>query len=402
MARDALGAGLTPSRHVVLAAAVGGLLLARAPEWAVVAALSSIVLAGGIARRPSLGLAAAAALLAGAGVADARLRAADRPSVQPLLGRALDAGVHVLEPPRERAFGAWAVAARVSAGRWRGVRIVLRGAGRAPRPAVHVGDELRVRGRVVPLAVWERYEALRGARAALAVDDARVTGRRRGGLEGAVDAVRRRAEDALAAGLPAPQAALARGMVLGQDDALDRRTRDEFRASGLSHLLAASGQNVALLALLAGAGLAAMGFGLRARLVGAFGLVALYVPLAGAGPSIVRAGVMGAAGLVAALAGRPASRAYALLLAAAVTLVLEPRAAEDIGWQLSFAAVVAIALLAPRWREALTRRRLPVLPAEAVALTAAATVGTAPLLAVHFARLSLVSPAANLLAAPAV
>src|SRR5207247_8246090 len=64
------------------------------------------------------------------------------------------------------------------------------------------------------------------------------------------------------------------------------------------------------------------------------------------GPSIQRAGVMGAAGIVAALAGRPASRVYALLLAAAVTLVLNPRAVADPGWQLSFAAVVAIMALA--------------------------------------------------------
>jgi len=66
-------------------------------------------------------------------------------------------------------------------------------------------------------------------------------------------------------------------------------------------------------------------------------LVALYVPLAGGGPSIQRAGVMGIAGLVAALAGRPASRWYALGLAAAVTLGVNPHAAAEPGWQLSFA-----------------------------------------------------------------
>ena len=84
------------------------------------------------------------------------------------------------------------------------------------------------------------------------------------------------------------------------------------------------------------------GVPLRARLVLAAAVVAVYVPLAGGGPSIQRAGVMGVAGLVAALAGRPARRWYALLLAAAATLVLNPRAAGEPGWQLSFAAVVAL------------------------------------------------------------
>src|SRR5947199_6982378 len=111
---------------------------------------------------------------------------------------------------------------------------------------------------------------------------------------------------------------------------------------------------------------------------------------------------MGGAALVAGLAGRPASRLYALLLAAAVTLVLQPRAAADVGWQLSFAAVVAIALLTRRWRDALTQRRVPAPLAEALALTAAATVGTTPLLALHFHQASLVSPVANVVAAPAV
>src|SRR5207237_3971145 len=135
--------------------------------------------------------------------------------------------------------------------------------------------------------------------------------------------------------------------------------RTDFRRSGLSHLLAVSGQNVVLLATLVLAVGALFGVPLRPRLVAVLALILLYVPLTGAGPSIQRAGVMGAAGLVAALAGRPASRSYALLLAALVTLVLNPRAAGDPGWQLSFAAVVAILLLAGRVREALAARRIP-------------------------------------------
>jgi competence protein ComEC len=111
---------------------------------------------------------------------------------------------------------------------------------------------------------------------------------------------------------------------------------------------------------------------------------------------------MGAAGLVAGLAGRPSSRGYALLLAAAATLVLNPRAAGDPGWQLSFAAVGAILALAGRIRDALVARRVPGPVADAGAITTAATIGTAPLLAFHFGRVSLASLPANLLAAPAV
>ena len=72
----------------------------------------------------------------------------------------------------------------------------------------------------------------------------------------------------------------------------------------------------------------------------------IYVCVTGAGPSIQRAGAMGAAAIVAALADRPRSRWYALALAACATLAVDPRAAADVGWQLSFAAVVGILVFA--------------------------------------------------------
>jgi competence protein ComEC len=157
-----------------------------------------------------------------------------------------------------------------------------------------------------------------------------------------------------------------------------------------------------LLAALVLALCAVVGLGLHARLALVLAMIAIYVPLAGAGPSIQRAGVMGAAAVVAVLASRPAARWHALLLAAAVTLTLNPRAIEDVGWQLSFAAVVAILVLATRLRDGLAHRGLPSGLAEATALTGAATLGTAPLIAAHFGQASLISLPANVAAAPAV
>jgi competence protein ComEC len=287
----------------------------------------------------------------------------------------------------------------VVSGPGRGERIVLRA---NAWPPIRIGAEVAVSGRLVALGRRDGWQRRRDAHARLLADRVRLTGRTRGGVAGTVDRLRAAAERAVTAGLDAPRAALARGMVLGEDEALSAQARDDFRASGLAHLVAASGQNVALLAALAIPVLAALGFGLRGRLAGALALVAVYVPLAGAGPSIQRAGIMGGAGLVAALAGRPASRAYALLLAAAVTLALNPRASSDPGWQLSFAAVAAIAGLSPRLRDRLVARGLPRPLAEAAAMTAAATLATAPLLVAHFGRVSLVSLPANLVAVPAV
>lgn len=430
-------------RHLVLAALVAGLLAAPAPAAVAGAVVVFVAVAGACVRSGAVAVAgvpsaavavacvpyaavawrggarhplpwlAATAVLAGAVVAQERVAALERTALGPHLGEFAILRGHVLEHPRAPAArgrgGGDAPASRpagggrsalvaLAAGLGAGERVVVRGRW----PAVALGGEVIVEGRLVALRDSEDWLRRRGAHARVLATEVRATGRRRDGLPGALDRMREGAERAVSAGLDPPRAALARGMVLGQDEALDEATREEFRVSGLAHLLAASGQNVMLLVALALPALAALGFGLRGRLVGALVLIALYVPLAGAGASIQRAGVMGAAGLVAVLASRPASRWYALLLAAAATLVADPRAAADPGWQLSFAAVGAILLLARPLAEGLRARRVPAPVAEAAALTAAATLGTAPLLAFHFERVSLVSLPANLLAVVAV
>jgi competence protein ComEC len=220
------------------------------------------------------------------------------------------------------------------------------------------------------------------------------------------DEIRARAETGLGRGMPAREAELARGFVLGADDGIDARTEQDFRRAGLSHLLAVSGQNVTLLALLALPLLAALGIPLRERLLWILALIVLYVPLAGAGPSIQRAGVMGAVGLLATLSGRRASRLYALSLALVVTLAVDPGITADVGWQLSFAAVAGIFVLARPIGGALTARagagELRRALSDGVAVTVAATLATAPLIAFHFETLSTTTLVANVLALPAV
>ena len=123
-----------------------------------------------------------------------------------------------------------------------------------------------------------------------------------------VDRIRDRAEAALGRGTPAAEEALLRGFLLGEDDRIDPATADDFKRSGLAHLLAVSGDTVMLLALLAMALLALLGVPLRVRLVCVLALIALYVPLTGAGPSIQRAGIMAATGWSRC---SPADRAHA-------------------------------------------------------------------------------------------
>ena len=206
----------------------------------------------------------------------------------------------LLDAPRSRAFGA-----RVATVGLDGERVLLRTGRGVSWPTERVGAMLDVRGGLEVLPASDAWQRARGVHAQLRARVLADTGQRRGGLTGVVDAVRAQAQAVLRTSVPAPQGALLRGMALGDDAALPDRTRAEFRASGLSHLVAASGQNVMLLAALVLAMAAVLGLGLRARLVLVLVAIALYVPLAGGGPSIQRAGVMGVAGVVAVLAGGP-------------------------------------------------------------------------------------------------
>ncbi|HEX3277823.1 MAG TPA: ComEC/Rec2 family competence protein, partial [Thermoleophilaceae bacterium] len=333
--------------HVSVAALAGGLALAEADRGLVLG------VAGGAAalliscRAPRLAALAAGLILVGAAVGHARLAAIDAPAKRVRDGDYVRLRATLLTPPRPGRFGDSAEV-RVRGGPLDGARLLARAPRWQPFPTADVGAELSLDGgldRLRPGDDFDAYLRRRGVAGELEVDGASATGRRRGGLSGVLDGMRRRADRAVAAGLSHREAALLRGMVLGDDEQIDEATRDDWRASGLAHLLAVSGQNVMLLAALALPLLGLAGAGLATRLIVLAGLIAIYVPLAGAGPSLQRAGVMGLAGIAAMAASRPASRWYALLLAAAATLAWNPRAWADPGWQLSFAAVAGILAL---------------------------------------------------------
>ncbi len=379
----------------------------------VIAVLAGLVLArarpGGAGRAPAaaallwLALLAAAGVCAGLGLGALRVAAIDRSAASGEPGERIELAGFVVGPPRAEG-GELRIPLQTDRGR---LLLVADRAEREPR----VGEQLLARGFLTEPEPWRSaYLRRLGIGLELRARAVVPTGAPRAGPEGLLDRIRSRSEDAVSAGLDPPQAALALGFVLGQDDRIDALTREAYRRSGLAHLLAVSGQNVMLLAILAGIALAALGVGPRARLLLVLALIAVYVPVAGAGPSIQRAAVMGAAGIVAGLAGRATDRVYVPLLAAFATLLLNPLAAGDIGWQLSFAAVIGIALwsapIAALLRERLapepSRRRLAGPACEGAGLTIAATLATGPLMAHHFETVSLASLPANLLALPAI
>lgn len=246
---------------------------------------------------------------------------------------------------------------------------------------------------------YGRYLRQRGVNVTLAVnpDGLEQLSDRRGGWRGTVDRLRDHSLASLDSGAGAASS-LVHGMVLGDDSRVPAPVIEDFRDAGLLHLLAVSGQNVMLLAMVVMALCRLVRVPRPAAAAIAALVVLVYIPLTGAGPSIVRAGIVGILGLTALVASRQGDRYHFLALAAAAILTVNPYSIADPGFQLSFSAVLAIFLLVPPLAKQLGF--LPAYVREAAAIAAAAGLATAPITMYHFQQVSLVTVPANVAAAP--
>lgn len=197
-------------------------------------------------------------------------------------------------------------------------------------------------------------------------------------------------------------AGLLPGLVVGDTDTLSRQVVAEFRTAGMSHLLAVSGANLAIICVAVLLLLRVLRFGPRSSAAGAMLALAGFVVLAGPEPSVLRAGVMGAVGLLALAAGRARAALPALGVAVIVLVLWDPDMAVSFGFALSVLATGGLVLIAPRWADRLAQRGVPRGLAEALAVPAAAHLVTAPVVAGMAGEVSVIAVLANLLAAPVV
>jgi competence protein ComEC len=225
----------------------------------------------------------------------------------------------------------------------------------------------------------------------------RILGRR-GGVTGWFDRLRASARAHLSRGPDTRLDEVLKGVVMGDTAGIDEGWMEAFRRSGTAHMFSVSGLHVASIAALM-IGVARL---LRTSRVVGFLLAAaaalLMIPFVGASPPLIRAAVMIVIVLVGNCVGRRKDRWQVLALAASVVLALNPFAVFDAGFQLSFAAIAGIlALAGPLQR---LTRRLPRAIGSNLAVSVAASLGTAPVSLLVFDRTSLIAPLANLLVVP--
>ncbi len=348
---------------------------------------------------------AAALACAGWWWGSVRVSALDRSVLAPRVGTAERSLLEVTAPPRRSRYRlrVSVVVRRFGSARVHEAALLELPPGRAPPQGALVSAVVTVEQPRGPDKGFDERTWLRhkGIHVVLRADRWRAVGSRHG-LGAVADRLRARMRASLARGASGEREAVLEGVVLGDDQAVPEELRDRFRASGLYHLLAVSGQNVALVA--AGSLLLARLVGLS-RLVGEIGAlvgIAAYVLAVGAQPSVVRAGVVGALGSLAWIAARQRDRWHFLLLAALVLLGWNPYTLLDAGFQLSFAAVVSIFLFVRPLLRVLEGYPLPHWLAEVIAVSTACGVATAPVLWLQFHSLPLLAVPANALAAPAM
>src|SRR6266508_2478970 len=269
----------------------------------------------------------------------------------------------------------------------------MRTAATLPRyPPVRPGQQVRVSGRLEPVPDddYGRYLARIGVAATVRARSLEVTGED-AGPGNLVERIRRAGDEALTRVLPEPEAGLASGIIVGLRDRVDRDLAAAFTTAGVSHVVAISGGNIAIVGAVVAALLRGR-TGRRARSAMTLAAIVGYTVLAGSSPSVVRAAAMALVVILARESGRAGSAAVALGWAVTLLVAADPSTVKDPGFELS--AVATGGLIA--WGSTMTERLrgfrggiLPTWLAESLGVSLSAQAATLPIALAQFGRLAI-------------
>lgn len=274
----------------------------------------------------------------------------------------------------------------------------------APGSTISDGDSLLVQGTHARTSDLEAFEQslARSAGADLVILNARTTGLD-AGREGVVSRLladlRLQLSFPMERYIPQQYAPVAEGLLLGGSNDLDPEIKADFRASGISHILAASGYNVAVFSATFLVVLRPV-FGSRRVLPFALLSIVTYALLAGLSASVVRAALMASVAVVGLWLGRQADSGRALAVAVIAMTLWQPFTVFDVGAQLSFAATAGLIWLYPVVVSVFGRMWRPLAESLGVALTAYLV--TLPLGMYYFGNLQPWSLVTNLIVEPLV
>ncbi len=255
------------------------------------------------------------------------------------------------------------------------------------------GDRVVISGSVRPIEPLAPYQAARHLSNRITVGA--VHGHRAGSPPYRLANWLRRTVAGGAESMDPDRRSLFTGFTYGDDRNQSAVVSDDFRAAGLTHLLAVSGQNVAFVLILARPLIER--FDYRGRWVLTLGVIGFFALVTRFEPSVLRATAMAAIAATATALGREVSSRRVLALAVALLVLVDPLLVHSVAFRLSVGASAGIVL----WSTPLAERLPgPRMMADAVAVTISAQLAVAPLLIATFGGVPVASLPANLVAAP--
>ena len=274
-------------------------------------------------------------------------------------------------------------------------------------PKYEYGDELEIEGQLkIPIIFddfnYQKYLAKDGIYRVMYYPEIKLVAKNQGSkIYQLIFRFKNQLRENIYQTLPSPQNAILGAIFLGDQQKVSGELKEKFNLTGTQHIMAISGMNMVIMAeiLL----FLALGFGLWRGQAFYFVLISLvlYILMIGAPASAVRAGLMSGLLLLAQKVGRLNSADRAVIFAAVIMLAVNPLLLRfDIGFQLSFMAVLGIIKLKPILDEKTENWPNPLKLKDVLTMTLAAQLGVLPLLIFHFGQLSLISPLANLLIVP--
>ncbi|MFA6190564.1 MAG: ComEC/Rec2 family competence protein [Candidatus Staskawiczbacteria bacterium] len=202
-----------------------------------------------------------------------------------------------------------------------------------------------------------------------------------------------------------PQSLIMEGTILGNNGAMTQDLKNKLNITGLRHIIAVSGTHVVILSAIIMNVLLGMGLWRGQAFYVSIIFICIYIVLTGLPPSGVRAGIMGGTYLLSQKIGRQTMGYRLIMLACAIMLLINPMLLfYDVGFQLSFLAVVGLIYLEPiikRFIKIFTKQKVENFVG-IVSTTFAAQIFTLPIMIYNFGNISFVSPITNLLILPSV
>lgn len=202
--------------------------------------------------------------------------------------------------------------------------------------------------------------------------------------------------------IPEPQNSLLLGLLVGARRSIPQELLDQFKITGVTHIIAISGFNISIITRLLGGFIQRL-LGIRASLIISTLIVVGFVIITGAMASVVRAAIMGILVVIALNVGRASTMVNALIFTGVVMVFINPQILIfDVGFQLSFLATAGLIVFADSFENFFHKVPKFFEIRASLAATLSAQIFVLPLLIYYFDQLSIVAPVANVLILPII